>query len=106
MAAAETAARRATFCWNVSPGTGPVSTTPQYVDRFMSERSALPVGLCAGAAAAGAAAGVAGGGGCIAFLCASGRRADVEAALAAEEGAEVLDWKLATEGLTVTETTD
>ena len=46
----------------------------------------------------------AGGGGCIAFLCASGRRADVEAALAAEEGAEVLDWKLATEGLTVTET--
>ena len=46
----------------------------------------------------------AGGGGCIAFLCASGRRADVEAALAAEEGAEVLDWKLAKDGLTVTET--
>jgi D-glycero-alpha-D-manno-heptose-7-phosphate kinase len=46
----------------------------------------------------------AGGGGCIAFLCASGRRADVEAALAAEEGAEVLDWKLADQGLTVTET--
>jgi len=45
----------------------------------------------------------AGGGGCIAFLCAAGRRADVEAALAAEEGAEVLDWKLAREGLTVTE---
>jgi D-glycero-alpha-D-manno-heptose-7-phosphate kinase len=45
----------------------------------------------------------AGGGGCIAFLCKSGRRADVEAALAAEEGAEVLDWKIATEGLTVTE---
>ena len=48
----------------------------------------------------------AGGGGCIAFLCKSGRRADVEAALAAEEGVEVLDWKLAHEGLTVTETFD
>jgi D-glycero-alpha-D-manno-heptose-7-phosphate kinase len=45
----------------------------------------------------------AGGGGCIAFLCKSGRRADVEAAVAAEEGVEVLDWKVATEGLTVTE---
>jgi D-glycero-alpha-D-manno-heptose-7-phosphate kinase len=45
----------------------------------------------------------AGGGGCIAFLCAAGRRADVEAALAAEEGVEVLDWKLARQGLTVTE---
>src|SRR6476660_8138548 len=45
----------------------------------------------------------AGGGGCIAFLCKSGRRKDVEAALAAEECAEVLDWKLAQEGLTVTE---
>jgi D-glycero-alpha-D-manno-heptose-7-phosphate kinase len=43
----------------------------------------------------------AGGGGCIAFFCKSGRRADVEAALAAEEGVEVLDWKVATEGLTV-----
>jgi hypothetical protein len=37
-------------------------------------------------------------------LCAAGRRADVEAALAAEEGAEVLDWKLAREGLVVKET--
>lgn len=45
----------------------------------------------------------AGGGGCIAFLCKSGRRADVESALAAEEGVEVLNWKVATEGLTVTE---
>jgi D-glycero-alpha-D-manno-heptose-7-phosphate kinase len=43
----------------------------------------------------------AGGGGCIAFLCKSGRRAEVEAALAAEEGVEVLDWKVATEGLVV-----
>jgi D-glycero-alpha-D-manno-heptose-7-phosphate kinase len=43
----------------------------------------------------------AGGGGCIAFLCEAGRRPDVERALAAEEGAEVLDWKLATEGLVI-----
>jgi D-glycero-alpha-D-manno-heptose-7-phosphate kinase len=45
----------------------------------------------------------AGGGGCIAFFCAAGRRADVEAALAAEEGAQVLDWTLAHDGLTITE---
>jgi D-glycero-alpha-D-manno-heptose-7-phosphate kinase len=44
----------------------------------------------------------AGGGGCIAFFCEEGRRVDVEAALAEEEGAEVLDWRLAAEGLTVT----
>ena len=43
----------------------------------------------------------AGGGGCIAFFCEEGRRADVEAALAEEEGAEVLDWRLAPQGLTV-----
>lgn len=45
----------------------------------------------------------AGGGGCIAFLCAEGRRQDVERALAEEEGAEVLDWKISREGLVVTE---
>jgi len=45
----------------------------------------------------------AGGGGCIAFLCTPGRRADVERALATEEGAEVLDWKVAREGLVITE---
>jgi D-glycero-alpha-D-manno-heptose-7-phosphate kinase len=44
----------------------------------------------------------AGGGGCIAFLCAEGRRRDVERALV-EEGVEVLDWKLAREGLVVHE---
>ncbi|MDT4954746.1 MAG: D-glycero-alpha-D-manno-heptose-7-phosphate kinase [Acidobacteriota bacterium] len=44
----------------------------------------------------------AGGGGCIAFLCAEGRRRDVERALL-EEGVEVLDWKLAREGLVVHE---
>jgi D-glycero-alpha-D-manno-heptose-7-phosphate kinase len=45
----------------------------------------------------------AGGGGCIAFLCAPEKRPDVERALLAEEGVEVLDWKLAHEGLVVTE---
>ncbi|MDX6693266.1 MAG: D-glycero-alpha-D-manno-heptose-7-phosphate kinase [Blastocatellia bacterium] len=45
----------------------------------------------------------AGGGGCIAFLCAEGRRADVERALAAQAGVEVLDWKLEREGLVVSE---
>jgi D-glycero-alpha-D-manno-heptose-7-phosphate kinase len=45
----------------------------------------------------------AGGGGCIAFLCIPGRRADVERALATEEGVEVLDWKVAKEGLVVKE---
>ena len=43
----------------------------------------------------------AGGGGCIAFLCAEGRKQDVEAALAAEGGAEVIDWKFSHEGLVV-----
>lgn len=43
----------------------------------------------------------AGGGGCIAFFCEEGRRRDVENALAGEEGAEVLDWQLAIEGLKV-----
>ena len=45
----------------------------------------------------------AGGGGCIAFLCSEGRKRDVEAALAAEPGAEVIDWKFSQEGLVVTE---
>jgi D-glycero-alpha-D-manno-heptose-7-phosphate kinase len=45
----------------------------------------------------------AGGGGCIAFLCAEGAKADVERALAEEEGAEVLQWNVAREGLTVIE---
>ena len=43
----------------------------------------------------------AGGGGCIAFFCEDGRKADVERALAAEAGAEVLDWRLAKVGLEV-----
>lgn len=43
----------------------------------------------------------AGGGGCIAFYCEDGRRADVETALAAQNGAEVLNWNLQQEGLVV-----
>jgi|SRR5436190_851049 len=45
----------------------------------------------------------AGGGGCIAFLCADGRKEDVARALAAEAGAEVLNWKVSREGLIVSE---
>jgi D-glycero-alpha-D-manno-heptose-7-phosphate kinase len=45
----------------------------------------------------------AGGGGCIAFLCAEDRKRDLERALAEEQGAEILDWKVAREGLVVTE---
>jgi D-glycero-alpha-D-manno-heptose-7-phosphate kinase len=45
----------------------------------------------------------AGGGGCIAFFCEEGRKADVETALAEEEGAEVLQWRLSKEGLVVRE---
>jgi len=43
----------------------------------------------------------AGGGGCIVFLCAPERKQELERALAAEEGAEVLDWHVAREGLVV-----
>ena len=45
----------------------------------------------------------AGGGGCIAFLCAEGRKEDVVRALSEEEGAEVLNWKVAREGLAISE---
>ncbi|HVF56079.1 MAG TPA: hypothetical protein VM934_08005 [Pyrinomonadaceae bacterium] len=43
----------------------------------------------------------AGGGGCIAFLCAEGARESVERALDGEDGAQVLRWKFAQDGLTV-----
>jgi D-glycero-alpha-D-manno-heptose-7-phosphate kinase len=43
----------------------------------------------------------AGGGGCIAFYCEDGRRGDVEKALAAEDGARVLDWYLNHDGLVI-----
>jgi len=45
----------------------------------------------------------AGGGGCIAFLCAEGRKAELERALGEEAGAEILDWKFSPEGLVVKE---
>ena len=45
----------------------------------------------------------AGGGGCIAFLCAEGRKRDVEKALAEEAGTEVLSWEVSREGLVVKE---
>jgi D-glycero-alpha-D-manno-heptose-7-phosphate kinase len=45
----------------------------------------------------------AGGGGCIAFFCEDGKRADVEKALSEAEGAEVLRWKLYKEGLVIKE---
>ncbi len=43
----------------------------------------------------------AGGGGCIAFYCEDGRRSNVEAALAAEDGARVLEWNVRPQGLVV-----
>lgn len=43
----------------------------------------------------------AGGGGCIAFYCAEGRKAEVEAALKSQSGAEILSWKVNMEGLKV-----
>ena len=44
----------------------------------------------------------AGGGGCIAFYCEDGRRPEVEAALAAQPGANILDWHVQPQGLSVT----
>jgi D-glycero-alpha-D-manno-heptose-7-phosphate kinase len=72
----------------------PGVTTPQ-MDMLVEKA------LAAGAEAAKVCG--AGGGGCIAFLCAEGRRQDVERALGEEEGVEVLSWKIAREGLTVRE---
>ena len=43
----------------------------------------------------------AGGGGCIAFFCEEGRNQDVETALSAETGAEVLNYKVSTDGLVI-----
>ena len=45
----------------------------------------------------------AGGGGCIAFLCADGRKDEVERALSQEEDVQMLQWEFAPEGLTVRE---
>ena len=73
----------------------PNITTP-HMDRL------IDAALAAGAEAAKVCG--AGGGGCIAFFCAPGRRAEVEERLAHETGVEVLDWSLAQNGLTVTAT--
>ncbi len=62
----------------------------------------IDVALANGAVAAKVCG--AGGGGCIAFFCEDGRRADVEKALAEQDGAHVLDWTLNTDGLTVSVT--
>ena len=43
----------------------------------------------------------AGGGGCIAFFCEENQKSNVEQALSEEQDAEVLQWKLCEEGLTV-----
>ena len=43
----------------------------------------------------------AGGGGCIAFFCEQGRKQDVETALSAEAGAEVLNYKISSDGLVI-----
>jgi len=43
----------------------------------------------------------AGGGGCMAFFCEEGRRSEVEAALAVQNGATVLNWHVNADGLTV-----
>ena len=72
----------------------PGVTTPQ-MDRLVEKA------LANGAEAAKVCG--AGGGGCIAFLCAEGRKTDVERALMEEHGAEVLDWQFSREGLVVTE---
>lgn len=72
----------------------PNITTP-YMDKLVEKA------LANGAEAAKVCG--AGGGGCIAFLCAEGRRQEVERALSAEAGAEVLNWKVAREGLVVNE---
>ena len=70
----------------------PNITTPQ-MDHLIS------VALANGAVAPKVCG--AGGGGCMAFFCEDGRRAEVEAALAAQDGCQVLDWKLNTDGLIV-----
>jgi D-glycero-alpha-D-manno-heptose-7-phosphate kinase len=45
----------------------------------------------------------AGGGGCIAFFCEEGKKADVENALRQEKDAEVLKWNISHEGLVISE---
>lgn len=70
----------------------PNITTPQ-MDHL------IDVALASGAVAAKVCG--AGGGGCMAFFCEDDRRANVEKALAAEQGCHVLDWHVNAEGLSV-----
>src|SRR6185503_8761921 len=70
----------------------PAITTPQ-MDALVAKA------LANGAEAAKVCG--AGGGGCIAFLCAPERKQEVERALASEPSAQVLNWKVAREGLVV-----
>lgn len=72
----------------------PTITTPQ-MDHLVEKAMA--------SGAVGAKVCGAGGGGCIAFLCEPGRKAEVEAALAEAQGVSVLDWRVAREGLVVNE---
>ena len=71
----------------------PLITTPHmdYLIETAYENGAVAAKVCG-----------AGGGGCIAFFCEEGRKPEVEAALRNAEGAEVLDWKINHDGLTVT----
>ena len=68
----------------------PGITTPQ-MDRLVE------IALANGAEAAKICG--AGGGGCIAFLCAEGRKPDLERALRAAAGTEILNWNVSREGL-------
>lgn len=70
----------------------PNITTPQ-MDHL------IDIALANGAIAAKVCG--AGGGGCIAFYCQDGRRSEVEAAISAQEGAQILEWKLNSDGLTI-----
>jgi len=72
----------------------PTITTPQ-MDLLVEKA------LVSGAEAAKVCG--AGGGGCVAFLCAEGRKQDVERALAAEPGTEILNWQVSRDGLVVEE---
>ena len=70
----------------------PTITTP-YMDELIDvamSNGALATKICG-----------AGGGGCIAFFCEAGRAGDVRTALEGKEGAEVLNYKICTDGLVV-----
>ena len=71
----------------------PLITTPHmdYLIETAYENGAMAAKVCG-----------AGGGGCIAFFCEEGRKPEVEAALNNAEGAEVLNWRINMDGLTVT----